>query len=367
MRESLSKRSPSGRTSASASASRRLKSVVSSKVSKKKSGSARVSGRLVRPLQKPSKLKSVSKSAKPQRKSIAAKTSSSKRAAKALKPSKSLKTRKAATSARNLKSAKAAKSLKSLKSLQRAKVKQVRKAGSTRVAKRSGSTQRSKVKAIAKTKKASGRAAKVTRKTRVVPGRRTVANRVPEHTPRFVERVVLFETPRRQPSSGALRGFEHAVRVFNRRHFGEARDLFEAVQRRFPQEVEIIARSQTYIQVCHQKLQKAPSSPRDADELYDRGVFALNTGDVEQARQLFEKALRLKPDEPHILYSLAAAHAKMGSHDVALGYLDDLVQMHPRFRTQAMNDSDFSGLHEDKRFLDILGVSSVFDLLDSRS
>ncbi len=200
-----------------------------------------------------------------------------------------------------------------------------------------------------------------------LPGRRVVPTRVPGHTPRYVERVVLFETPRRQPSSGALRGFEHAVRVFNRRQFGEARDLFEAVQRRFPQEVEIIARSQTYIQVCSQKLQKAPSSPRDADELYDRGVFALNTGDVEQARQLFEKALRLKPDEPYIRYSLAAAHAKMGSHDVALEYLDELVQLHPRFRTQAINDSDFSSLHEDKRFLDLLGVSSVFDLLDSRN
>ena len=316
MRESLSKRSPSRRTPASASASRRLKSVVSSKVSKKKSASARVTGRLIRTLQKPTKAKSASKSTKPPKKSIVAKASQSKRAAKALKTSKSVKARKAATSSRNLKTAKAA---KSQKSLQRPKAKQVKKAAATRAASRSSSTQRSKVKAVAKTKKVASRAAKVTRKARALPGRRAVAGRVPAHTPRYVERVVLFETPRRQPSSGALRGFEHAVRVFNRRQFGEARDLFEAVQRRFPQEVEIIARSQTYIQVCNQKLQKAPSSPRDADELYDRGVFALNTGDVEQARQLFEKALRLKPDEPHIRYSLAAAHAKMGSHDVALG------------------------------------------------
>jgi hypothetical protein len=40
--------------------------------------------------------------------------------------------------------------------------------------------------------------------------------------------------------------------------------------------------------------------------------------------------------------------------------------MQPRFRTQAMNDMDFSGLREDRRFLELLGITSPFDLLESR-
>ena len=172
------------------------------------------------------------------------------------------------------------------------------------------------------------------------------------------------EPPRRQPATGVIKAFEQAVRVFNRRQYSEAKDLFESVQQRYPQEVEINARAQTYIQVCSQKMARPISSPRDADELYDRGVVALNTGDFTQARTMFEKALRMRPEEPHLLYSLAATHAQTGSHDEALDYLVRSIQIQPRYRSQAMNDADFTELHNDKRFLEILGVKSPFDLFD---
>ena len=142
--------------------------------------------------------------------------------------------------------------------------------------------------------------------------------------------------------------------------------MFESLRTRFPNEVEIIARAQTYIQVCNHKLSHSPSIPRNADELYDRGVFALNIGDFTQARTFFEKALRLRPDEAHLLYSLAATHAQTGSHDQALDYLKRSIQIQPKFRTQALNDTDFSGLRENKQFLELLGLTSPFDRLESR-
>jgi tetratricopeptide (TPR) repeat protein len=174
------------------------------------------------------------------------------------------------------------------------------------------------------------------------------------------------EPPRRQVPSAVLRAFEQAVKVFNRRQYADAKAMFENLQPRFPNEVEIIARAQTYIQVCNQKLAHTPSVPRNADELYDRGVFALNIGDFTQARTFFEKALRLRPDEPHLLYSLAATHAQTGSHDQAIDYLRRSIQIQPRFRSQALNDSDFSGLRENKQFLELLGLTSPFERLDSR-
>jgi Tetratricopeptide repeat len=174
------------------------------------------------------------------------------------------------------------------------------------------------------------------------------------------------EPPRRQVPSAVLRAFEQAVKVFNRRQYAEAKEMFENLQPRFPNEVEIIARAQTYIQVCNQKLVHRPSVPRNADELYDRGVFALNIGDFTQACTFFEKALRLRPDEPHLLYSLAATHAQTGSHDQAIDYLRRSIQIQPRFRSQALNDSDFSGLRENKQFLELLGLTSPFERLDSR-
>ncbi len=172
--------------------------------------------------------------------------------------------------------------------------------------------------------------------------------------------------PRRPVASGALRAFEHAVRVFNRRHFEEAKSLFDTLLSKFPAEVELSARSQMYIQVCSQKLAHVETSPRNADELYDHGVYALNIGDFSQAKTFFEKALRMKPDEAHLLYSLAATYAQTGSMDQALDYLKRTIQVQPRYRFQALHDSDFSVLRENKQFLELIGLASPFDLLQSR-
>lgn len=174
------------------------------------------------------------------------------------------------------------------------------------------------------------------------------------------------EPPRRQVTSGALRAFEQAVKVFNRRHFEDAKGMFENVLEKFPGDFEIVARTQMYIQVCKQKMEHEVRTvaPRNADELYDRGVFALNIGDFTQARAFFEKALRLHPDEPHLLYSLAATHAQIGAHEEALDYLKRSIQIQPRLRSQAYNDADFSGLRDNRQFLELIGLTSPFDLLE---
>ncbi len=171
---------------------------------------------------------------------------------------------------------------------------------------------------------------------------------------------------RHQLATQALRAFEQAVKVFNLREFSEAKMMFEELQQRYHQEVEIIARSQTYIQVCNVRLANNRALPRNADEFYDRGVVALNVGNFAQARTLFEKALKLRPDDSYTLYSLAATHAQAGSTDQALSYLEQAVQKQPRLRQQALNDTDFSTLKEDRRFLELLGATSPFDLLEAR-
>ncbi len=174
---------------------------------------------------------------------------------------------------------------------------------------------------------------------------------------------------RKPASPAALRAFEHAVKVFNRRQFEEAKGLFEQLQQKFPLEVELLSRSQMYLQVCRQKLIVAPAPQVrnvSADEWYDRGVLALNVGDFAQARNFFEKALRLDPNEPHFLYSLAATYAQTGPHDQALDYLRRSIQLQPRFRSQAFDDNDFSGLRENRQFQELLGLTSPFDLLEAR-
>lgn len=192
----------------------------------------------------------------------------------------------------------------------------------------------------------------------------TSARKESRSTPKPAIRSVRI--PRQQAATQALRAFERAVKTFNLRQFSEAKALFEELQHRYHQEVEIISRSQTYIQVCNVRLAGNRTLPRNADEFYDRGVVALNVGNFTQARSFFEKALKLRPDDSHTLYSLAATHAQTGSTDQALTYLQQAVQRQPRLRQQALQDTDFSTLKDDRRFLELLGAASPFDLLGTR-
>lgn len=179
-------------------------------------------------------------------------------------------------------------------------------------------------------------------------------------------RKVAKPVSRQIIANQALSAFEKALKFFNSRDFLQAKQKFEDLHLRFHSEVEIIARSQTYIQICEARLASQNSAPRSADECYDRGIVALNVGDFLQARTLFEKALKLRPDDSHTLYSLAATLAQIDALEQSLNYLRQAVQKHPRLRQRALNDADFSILKEDRRFLELLGASSPFDLLEAR-
>ena len=177
---------------------------------------------------------------------------------------------------------------------------------------------------------------------------------------------VTVEPLHRHPSAIALKSFEQAVKVFNRRQFAEAKTLFENMIAKYPQELEILARVQVYLQVCHQRLASATSTPETASTLYDQGVFALNKGDLKAARSLFERALELNPRDPHLFYSMAVTLLQSGQVDECLVHLERCIQLQPRFRSQALNDSDFTELRENRQFLALLGVTSPFDRFESR-
>jgi len=178
--------------------------------------------------------------------------------------------------------------------------------------------------------------------------------------------VVSVEPTHRQPSAAAVKAFEQAVKIFNKRQFDSAKALFENLSAKYPQEFEILARVNTYLRVCNQRLAKSAAAPQNADELYDRGVFALNTVDYAVARGNFEQALQIKPDEAYIIYSLAVTLLQLGEIDRALEYLQRAIQLQPRLRSQILNDSDFTELRENRQFLVMMGITSPFDRLDPR-
>ena len=149
--------------------------------------------------------------------------------------------------------------------------------------------------------------------------------------------------PPRQPTqdeTAALRAFERAHKEFVRGRFAEARMLFRQLIEQHAGVAEVTARSRTYLAIAEARLRSETSLPRNAEELYDRGVIELNRGDYVAAQELFERALKRDAEAAHIHYGLAATRARLGAVDLALQSLDRAVQIQPNLRLRAQHDLD---------------------------
>ena len=170
--------------------------------------------------------------------------------------------------------------------------------------------------------------------------------------------------PKKPPSPGtlaAVRAFEQALRVFNRQDFVAAKNAFVGLLDKFSEQAEIVARVRTYLAICDQRLARTPSVPRNSDALYDRGVFELNRGNIDEAIEAFEKALKVEPRADHVFYSLAAAHARLNHLNKALEALRHAIGIRPGNRSQARRDLDFASLRSDESFQQLTGFG--FELL----
>lgn len=153
--------------------------------------------------------------------------------------------------------------------------------------------------------------------------------------------------PPRQPTqdeTAALRAFERAHKEFTRGRFAEARMLFRQLIEQHAGVAEVTARSRTYLAIAEARLRSETSLPRNAEELYDRGVIELNRGDYVAAQELFERALKRDAEAAHIHYGLAATRARLGAIDLALQSLDRAVQIQPNLRLRAQHDLDLAVL-----------------------
>jgi tetratricopeptide (TPR) repeat protein len=153
--------------------------------------------------------------------------------------------------------------------------------------------------------------------------------------------------PPRQPTqdeTAALRAFERAHKEFVRGRFAEARMLFRQLIEQHAGVAEVTARSRTYLAIAEARLRSETSLPRNAEELYDRGVIELNRGDYVAAQELFERALKRDAEAAHIHYGLAATRARLGAVDLALQALDRAVQIQPNLRLRAQHDLDLAVL-----------------------
>ena len=150
--------------------------------------------------------------------------------------------------------------------------------------------------------------------------------------------------------------YERAVRwVYQKKH-QEARSLFHKIRDKFPSELEVLDRVNTFLEICEGRLQKREKgSPSTAEEFFDHGVMDHNRGLHEKALESFSAALKLaKKDSGFIHYAMAAAEVSLGNHEEALKSLKRSIQIQEDHRFFAQNDPDFEPLMRNEEFQELV-------------
>lgn len=139
-----------------------------------------------------------------------------------------------------------------------------------------------------------------------------------------------------------LANFEAAMKQFHARNFAAARALFEEATQ--GPERDIAQRSKLHISMCDRRLQQDSITFGSAEEYYTYGVAMLNARKPAEARASLEKAVSLDPSADHMHYALAGALALSGDLNGAHDSLKRAIEMEPRNRIAARQDSDFAPL-----------------------
>jgi tetratricopeptide (TPR) repeat protein len=146
----------------------------------------------------------------------------------------------------------------------------------------------------------------------------------------------------------AVKNFEVGLRYLQKQNYKKSKEIFEKLASGSAHEVA--NRARVYLRMCERKLSRAESLPKTAADYYDLGVAQLNARNLDSAIEHLNKADRLRPNQDHVQYALAAAHALLGNVEVALGHLKSAVALRPANRFLACKDEDFQSLVGDPRF-----------------
>lgn len=152
----------------------------------------------------------------------------------------------------------------------------------------------------------------------------------------------------------ALADYEKAMNVLQKRDYPRAEELFQKLMEAHPGEKDLVDRARVYVNLCR-KQQETSSSPQGFDDHYYQGVVLSNRGQHHEALQLFEKALRFKPDSEKVYYAMAAAHAQVHDRARALECLRKAVELDGSSRVHARQDPDFDLLRGEPEFEQLVG------------
>ena len=149
-----------------------------------------------------------------------------------------------------------------------------------------------------------------------------------------------------------MAAFEAAMRLFHTRKLKEARDLFH--QATTGPERDVAQRSKLHIAMCDRRLQQTVVSLGSAEDYYNYGIALINSRNLPEARAHLEKGLQIAPAADHIHYALAVAQTLSGDLHGAHESLKRAIELEPRNRLSARQDSDLAALVNQPLFSGLL-------------
>lgn len=154
----------------------------------------------------------------------------------------------------------------------------------------------------------------------------------------------------------AVKSFESAVRFFHKQNYERASEILaKLVDGRAP---EVAERARIYLRMCEQKLARPRATLRTARDYYDLGVAQLNARALDAAIENLGRADKMEPNQDHVRYALAAAHALQGNSEAALEHLKAAIELRVANRSHARYDEDLHSLAGDPRFKRLVGADA---------
>jgi len=155
----------------------------------------------------------------------------------------------------------------------------------------------------------------------------------------------------------AVQNYEAGVKALQQHKFDKAKSILEKTAS--GPNRELAERARLHLRICEQQMARISTSFKSPEEHYDYAVSLMNGGDLEGARQHFEKILKQSPKAEHVQYGLAVLHCLSGRTEESLHHLKKAIELKAANRFQARNDADFQKMSDDPRFTELVYPENI--------
>src|SRR6266850_2351107 len=136
-------------------------------------------------------------------------------------------------------------------------------------------------------------------------------------------------------SKAQYNAFEKGIGLLHKRNFRDAKGLFEKATQ--GPNREMASNAALHVRMCERRLTAPAPEPKSAEEHYNYAI-----------------ALEMDPRADHVHYAMSVSLALSGDASGAYDSLRRAIDLQPRNRMLARQDSDFEGIANQPRFSRLL-------------